>query len=87
VRSFLALLVTTILTASVVAGGCSDENRLCYPGDYRACMCSDGRRGYEACAESGNDFGRCDCSVGFPDAGTGNQSSSSSSTGGYQSGT
>lgn len=39
-----------------------DDGKPCYPGDYIACSCSEGARGYAQCSQSGEGYQACDCS-------------------------
>jgi hypothetical protein len=56
-----AALLAAAMTAAV--GACSEESA-CHVGEYRACNCDDGARGYEQCAGEG--YGACDCSGMIP---------------------
>jgi hypothetical protein len=60
-----AALLAAAVTAAV--GACSEEST-CHSGDYRACTCDDGARGYEQCAgdDVSADYGACDCSGMIP---------------------
>ena len=63
-RSFLiAALVSMALFPS---GGCSSPST-CYEGDFIACECDDGRRGYAACDVAADRYGACgSCGAALP---------------------
>ncbi len=39
--------------------GCESDERACYPGDFVACACDDGRDGYARCDAEGAAYGAC----------------------------
>ncbi len=47
-----------LLAAVLLAGACS-EQPACYAGDFRACTCADGRRGFAACDAAADAYGAC----------------------------
>jgi hypothetical protein len=63
-----SVVVGAWLVATAI--GCGDA-RVCAPGDQYRCMCSDGTYGYRRCNAAGDDFARCECTIGLgPDAGS-----------------
>jgi len=55
--------------AMVAVAGCGGDGQghgagqRCSPGETRACTCPDGRAATKSCAESGNEFLPCDCTL------------------------
>lgn len=47
-----------LFAAVLLAGACS-EQAACYAGDFRACTCDDGRRGFAACDAAADAYGAC----------------------------
>lgn len=56
------LLALGVALFALAGGGCGDEPRTCYPGDYRRCSCDDDKIGFERCEPAGDAYGACDCS-------------------------
>ena len=51
-------LLVILGVVAVVAIGCA-ERHACYAGDFEACTCDDGRRGYAACDVEKDVYGAC----------------------------
>lgn len=66
---FLGPVLAVGLLSVLAAPGCAEPQRLCYPGDYRACECFDGAPGLQRCLDDGESFTDCDCSGGIPSPG------------------
>lgn len=75
----------TILFASASAvflgGACDDLERECYPGDFIACTCDDGKDGYAQCDAAGTAYGECGYCGSTPGM-TGNESGGGEGGGG-----
>ena len=56
-RAFVLVVVAALLA---VAGGCEEQSKTCYPGDYLGCTCAGGANGYALCSPSG-DFASSTC--------------------------
>lgn len=66
-----------VIALALTSNGCESDNPdTCYPGDQRACTCSNGMDGFQQCNAAGDAFGACTCNEA-----TGSSSSSSSSSG------
>ena len=63
---FPPYLLLATLAGTLATAGCAESERLCYPGDYRACTCFDDSPGYQRCEDDGMEYGDCDCSGGLP---------------------
>jgi hypothetical protein len=63
----LALLV------ALSAGACGEDQPTCFAGEYAACNCAGGARGYQVCLASQDAYAACVCDGTTPglDAGTG----------------
>lgn len=91
VVSFAAALPAASLLAVAQLAGC-EAAPVCYEGDFIACECADGRRGFAACDRSKDAYGACGYCGAVPGAGgtesaagsggAGGGSSSSGSSGG-----
>ena len=57
------MIASVILVGIALAlGACSQSaGRPCYPGDYVACTCVDGKTGFSKCDGTGSGYGACDC--------------------------
>lgn len=53
------ILFVSCATALLVQSGCDDLERECYPGDFVACECDDGKDGYAQCDAEGTAYGAC----------------------------
>lgn len=57
--------------AALAHAACLESDQACYPSDWRACTCDDGKDGYQQCEGTGAGYNACDCSGAIPGVGTG----------------
>jgi len=66
-RWFGRFALSVVFAAGVAAAAaCTSGGTNCFPADYRACTCDDGKSGLQACAGSGDHYGTCDCTGKIP---------------------
>jgi len=61
----LAPLAALVAVHGCDSGGLDVEG--CIPGETQACFCGGGRLGVQECAETGDEWGKCDCRSGDAD--------------------
>lgn len=54
-RTILFAFASVVLLCTA----CDDHERECYPGDFLACECDDGKDGYAQCDAEGTAYGEC----------------------------
>lgn len=55
-----------VVAAVALLGSCMPSGNPCYPGDYIACGCDNGIKGYARCNADGKAYAACDCSGQSP---------------------
>jgi hypothetical protein len=74
--------LSLVLFGLLPIGGCEEEARFCYPGDYRRCGCEGGTDGFQQCDDAGEAYGVCDCSGAIPGLTTGSTGGAGGGAGG-----
>jgi hypothetical protein len=81
-RPLTLRLVALLLAVALAVASCVESERACYPSDWLACECANGKPGYQQCDAEGAGYGACDCSGMIPGLPTSTSSGGGSGSGG-----